>query len=323
MPDDTDDGELGNAPTTVTSMVEGPKERGATQQIPVDPKWSSEPPSAAATLDQTFPASTQPDPTLKQRVRMLVRSAVHEFRKLPSGTRTGLVAGVSVLCGLIIGLLIAPRGAPSARPGDEDMVKHAKRLSLAERDAVVRALSVGDTTAALMMLRAMGTKDKVSAEPLALALRGRLAIVARDGVDALDSFEAALAADAKLGSEPWLGPAVVQTFASNKIHRTTALLTKLPKEDAVRALEGACMDWQLRVRRNAQDALKNLGGQCPDPVGALMLDAYQAEKCDAARAAAQKLVPLQAADERVGAALDALSRRPSVSSCVAELIPRK
>lgn len=344
MPDDTDESELGSAPTTVTSVVPEQRNRVPTQQIAVpeeaepsrrkatpdargnaEPPWAeSELPSAAQTLDQTFPQAIPPTPTPRQRVRVLLRLAVHEFKKLPARTRTLIVVALSTLGGLVLGLLIAPSGGRApARAIDDDLVKHAKRLSLPERDAVMRSLSVSDTAAALMMLRAMGTKDRVAAEPLALALRGRLALTTRDGLDALDSFETALTADPKLADEAWLPGAVVQTFAANKAGRTTALLGRLPKEPALRALEASCMDWQVRIRRGAQDALKNLGGACPDPVGALMIDAYQAEKCDAARSVAQKLLPLQPTDERVGAALDALSRRPGVANCVAELIPRK
>ena len=328
MPDDnTDESELGSAPTTVTSVVPEQRNRVPTQQIPAtepEPPWAQGSlPSAAQTLDQTFPQAVPPTPTPRQRVRVMLRGAVHEFKKLPVSTRTAIVVAVSALGGLVLGLLIAPSGRAPARAVDDDLVKHARRLSLPERDAVTRSLSVSDTSAALMMLRAMGTKDRVAAEPLALALRGRLALTARDGADALDSFEAALTADPKLADEPWLPAAVVQTFAANKVGRTTALLGRLPKEASLRALEASCMDWQVRIRRGAQDALKNLGGACPDPVGALMIDAYQAEKCDAARSVVQKLVPLQPTDERVGAALDALSRRPGIANCVAELMPRK
>ena len=326
MPDDTEDGELGSAPTTVTSVVPELRNREATQQIEVpDPAWAAQGavPPPVESLDQTFPSPTTPRQTPRQWARGVVRGALSDFETLAPRTRLSVIAVASVLSGLILGLLIAPRGSAAPRAVDDDLVKHAKRLSLTERDAVMRALSVSDVAAALMMLRAMGVKDRVAAEPLALALRGRLALAAKDTLDALDSFEAAVSADAHLVREAWLPTAVVQTFAANKPARTSALLGKLPPTEAVLALQAACMDWQVRVRRAAQDALKNLGSACPDPVGALTLDAYQAEKCDAARAVVQKLVPLAPTDERVGAALDALSRRPGVATCVAELIPRR
>jgi len=291
-----------------------------------DPKWAEDslPPPPVATLDTTYPSVVQPTPTPKQRARMLWRSMVHEFKKLPSRTRAAVIALSAGLTGLIFGLLIAPGGSRTASArADEDLIGHAQRMTITERDAVVRSLSVADTTAALMMLRAMGTKEHVAGDPVAQLLRARLALGARDGLDALDNFESALNANAKLASEPWLAAAVVQTFAWNKPSRTNGLLARLPKADAQRALESACMDWHARVRRLAQDALKAMGAACPDVVGSLMLDAYQADKCDAARTVVQKLVPLAPTDERVGAALDAISRRPPVAGCVAELLPRR
>lgn len=328
MPRD-EDRELGAVPTAITSVVGEHRNREATQQIAMpDPKWTEGAlPAQAQTLDSTYPQMIAPTPTVRQRARVLSRRVVHEYKKLPSRVRTAIVAIVSALAGLIVGLIIAPSGggagAASAMRVDDDLTKHAKRLEMPERDAVVRALTVGDGLAALMMLRSMTAKDHLAADPLALALRGRLALIARDGVDALDNFEAALTAQPKLADEPWFPAAAVQTFASNKLARTTALLGKLPKDETRGALGAACMDWQYRVRHGAQDALKALGGSCPDAVGAAIVDAYQAEKCDAARAVVQKLVPLAPTDERVAGALDAISRRPSVAGCVAELLPRK
>ncbi|MBL8952821.1 MAG: hypothetical protein JNK82_18715 [Myxococcaceae bacterium] len=331
MPEDTDESELGAGPTAVTAVVPDQRNKLSTQEVSVpDPAWAegSLPPPPVATLDATFPSMALPPSPPSQKARMFFRSFVHEFRKLPSRTRAAIIAVSAALFGLIVGLLIAPSGGSSAAGAfakpDEDLIAHAQRMTLAERDAVVRSLSVADTTAALMMLRAMGTKDHVAQDPLAQLLRARLALVAKDGTDALDNFESALTANPKLAEqEPWLASAVVQTFAANKPTRTNGLLARLPKADAQAALERACMDWQGRVRRPAQDALKALGGACPDVVGSLMLDAYQAEKCDAARAVVQKLVPLAPTDERVGAALDAISRRPPVAGCVAELLPRR
>ncbi len=325
-PEDTDESELGAGPTAVTAVVGEQRNKQQTQQIPAhDPAWAeaSLPPPPVATLDATFPSMHVPEPSSRQRAGMFWRSMAHEFRKLPSRTRAAIVAVSAALFGLIVGLLIAPSGGAARPHADEELLSHARRMTIAERDAVVRSLSVADTTAALMMLRAMGTKEHVAADPVAQLLRARLALVARDGVDALDNFESALAASPKLADEPWLAAAVVQTFSSNKPSRTNGLLARLPKADAVAALERACMDWQVRVRRGAQDALKALGGACPDVVGSLMLDAYQAEKCDAAKAVVQKLVPLAPTDERVGAALDAISRRPPVAGCVADLVPRR
>lgn len=328
MPDDTDESELGSGPTAVTAVVPEKRDRVPTQQIEVaDPAWAAgQLPPSGISLDDTAPSMKAEPPRRNPKgAGALLRGVVHEFQKLPSPTRTGIIVTAAALAGLILGLLIAPSGHPTAaRAPDDELLAHAKRLSLPERDAVMRSLSVADTTAALMMLRQMGVKDHVAAEPQAQLLRARLALTTRDGIDALDNFEAALNAEPKLASsEPWLAAAIVQTFAANKPQRTVALLGKLPKPEAAKALETACMDWQFRVRRSAQDTLRNFSGSCPDPVGALMLDAYQAEKCDAARAVVQKLVPLAPTDERVGAALDALSRRPAVAGCVAELIPRK
>ncbi|MBK7865430.1 MAG: hypothetical protein IPJ65_43900 [Archangiaceae bacterium] len=334
MPDEKDDRELGAAPTAITSVVPEQRNREATQQLPIpseaDPPWSADalPKGATGhTMDTTYPQAIPPTPTPRQRARVWSRHLLHEFKKLPARTRTLIVVTFSVLGGLLLGLVLAPRGAPQStleQPGvpEPELVKHARRLSLPERAAVVRALEQGDELAALMMLRAMSVRDHLAADPLAVMLRGRLALVARDGVDALDNFEAALAAQPGLVDEQWLPAAVVQTYAANKTSRTTALLVKLPREGMQAALGAACMDWQARVRHSAADALKSFSLPCPDGIGAAVVDAYQADKCDAARAAVQKLAPLLGTDDRVAAALDAVSRRPAVASCVAELIPR-
>jgi hypothetical protein len=330
--DDEMEIELGAAPTAITSVVPEQRNREATQRLKIpneesDPEWASGAMPPAQSFDATFPQAVAPKPTLRQ----LWRHLLHEFKKLPWGTRTVAVASASALAGLVFGLIIAPNGSGSGAAAagvsgpavsEDELLKHARRLTVPERDGVVHALSMKDPIAALMMLRAMGAKDHLSVDPLALALRGRLALLARDGLDALDNFEAALTAQPKLTEEPWLAGAVVQTFSANKIARTTALLGKLPKPELTSALGAACMDWQLRVRHGAADALKSFGVACPDPVGSAVLDAYQADKCEAARAVVQKLLPLATIDDRVPAALDAVSRRPSVANCVAELIPR-
>jgi hypothetical protein len=343
--DPDDDKELGGAPTAITSLVgtqhdreDTDRERGPTQQLRIpdipEPEWAREritgpvsaPPVAETLMDNTYPSTTQPTPTLRQRVRALWRGVSHEFQKLPSRTRAIIVVTASVLSGLIVGLLIAPSGRSAAPASplvlDDGLTAHAKRLSMPERDTVVHALQMNDPLAALMLLRAMSAKDHLATDPQGLALRGRLALHARDGVDALDNFEAAIAAQPTLTDEPWLPAAVVQTFTANKVARTTALLGKLPKTETLQALGNACMDWQGRVRRGATDVLKTMGGQCPDPIGAAIVDAYQADKCDSARTAVAKLLPQAEHDVRVAGALDALSRRPQVANCVAELIPR-
>jgi hypothetical protein len=173
------------------------------------------------------------------------------------------------------------------------------------------------------MLRAMTAKDHLGADPVAIALRGRLSLVAKDTVDALDNFETAVTAQPKLMDEAWFPAAIIQTYAANKPARTGALVSRLARPPALEALQRACSDLQYRVRHGAMDALKGMSASCSDPVSVLVLDAYQADKCDAARSVITDLLPHAATDDRVAAALDALSRRPPVAKCVADLIPHK
>src|SRR5258706_8235377 len=220
-----DDSELGAAPTAITSVVPEQRNREVTQQMPrADPAWAGDEVPTAQTLDTTFPQALPPTPTPRQRARVLLRRLVHEFAKLPARIRVAITVVISAMVGLIIGLIIAPSGTGSPAtptpPLDDELTRHGKRLSMPERDAVVRALSAADPIAALLMLRAMSPKDHLATHPVALALRGRLALTAHDGVDALDNFEAALTADPKLAAESWLPAAAVQTFGVNKIART-------------------------------------------------------------------------------------------------------
>lgn len=313
--------ELGatTSPTAVTSVVESPRDSQPTAESSVDPKWAESPSLgfAATVLSQKQPAEG-PVPAAGAS---FWRHTVHEYKKLPSRTRSIIVVSAALIWGLVLGLLVAPKGK-SVAPEDE-LVQHAQRLAMPERGAIAKSLELSDPYSALAMLRAMSAKEHLDADPLGRALRGRLALLARDPVDALDNLELAVARDVKMLNEPWLAPAVVQTFQSAKTHaRTHALLARLPRADVLAALKGACLDWQFRVRHAASDSLESNQHKCPDVVGSTVLDGWQADRCDTARAAVARLLALPGPDDRVTAALDAMSRRPSIANCVADLIPR-
>jgi hypothetical protein len=240
--------------------------------------------------------------------------------RVPARARLPAALGATALVGVLLGALVFHRSAPLS--ANDELVRFAKRVKAPERDLVVRSLEKSDVLSALGALRDAGAYEHLRADPIAQALRARLSLLAKDPGDALDWLEQALALDQKLCDEPWVPDAVVQTFGANKPSRTGAMLTRIPKAAALKALHEACIDSQYRIRHSAAETLKGLNDACPDPVAALIADAWQADRCDQARITVQKLLPSLGTDDRIAPVLDVLARRPGSGPCVAELLPK-
>lgn len=241
------------------------------------------------------------------------------WSRLPPRAQPVIAGATLLLLGLVLGLLTHGRGS---KVGEDPLLRFAKRVKAPEGEAARRALAVGDDVSALAIFRTPEAYDHLRADPVAEALRGRLALAVHDPSDALDWLEQGLASSADLPTEDWAADAVVQTFGANKPARTTALLQRLPKVAATAALRAACADWQYRVRHGAADQLRAQGDNCPDPTGFLILDAWQLDRCDTARPVLKALAAAGATDERVAPVLDAVARRTSLQGCTADFLPR-
>ena len=90
----------------------------------------------------------------------------------------------------------------------------------------------------------------------------------------------------------------------------------------IELLRTASADNSWRVRHGAADTLKGLGEPIPDPVGFLILDAWQTDRCEVQRAAVSKLRAPAMSDDRIPAALESLVRRPGLQGCLDDLVPR-
>jgi hypothetical protein len=221
-----------------------------------------------------------------------------------------------------IGALTALVFSSGARSDDEEFARWARRIAAPEGELVRTALARGDSVSALAALRSAGAKERLRADPAALAVRARLALAAIDPNDALESLEAAITEHPKLLNERWVAESIIQTFNAGRPARTGLLLSKLDKPFAIPLLRTGTADWSWRVRHGAADALKAVGEATPDQVGFLILDAWQTDRCDVQRAAVSKLRAPAMADDRIAPALEALAKRPGLQGCIDDLVPR-
>ncbi len=253
------------------------------------------------------------------RLRSFARRAAERWRALPAGARAAVAGGALFVLGLLLGgPLFHARGAsPTA-----ELARFARRVHAPEGETARRALALNDVASALAAFRTPEAYDHLRADPPAEALRARLALATHDSADALDWLEQALGNAPSLASEDWAADAVVQTYGANKPARSGALLARLPRSAATAALRSACSDWQYRVRHGAADALRAQGDSCPDPTGLLILDAWQLDRCEAARPVVKSLVAAAQSDDRVPPVLSVISRRSNIGGCVADLLPR-
>jgi len=305
----------GTEPTEL-SKVPGSETQGVSN---TDPAWAGDSGvfKGSQPVDAPEPQRQAAAVPALARVSSLARGL---SSRVPERARLPAALGATALAGVLLGALVFHRAAPLS-PNDE-LVRFAKRLKAPERDLVVRSLEKSDVLSALGALRDAGAYEHLRADPVAQALRARLSLLAKDPGDALDWLEQALALEAKLCDEAWVGDAVVQTFAANKPSRTGAMLARIPKAGALKALRGGCIDAQYRIRHSAAETLKGMNDACPDPVAALIADAWQADRCDQARITVQKLLPSLGSDDRIAPVLDVLARRPGSGPCVAELLPK-
>lgn len=265
-------------------------------------------------------APTELNPTPRARVAALLSKGEAHWKRLPFPGQLGIFGGALFLVGLVLGIIVARPGT-AATPAAE-LAAFAKGVSAAEGDTARAALLNGDVVSAYAVFKTPGAYDHLRADPKAQALRARLALINHEPSDALDWLEQAFANDTSLASQRWAADAAVQTFGANKPARTTSLLGRVPKKAAHQALELGCSDWQYRVRHAAADALKAESGACPDPVGFLVLDAWELDRCDVARPVVKQLSGYAQTDARVPPVLDAVSRREALRGCVGDLIPK-
>ncbi len=265
-------------------------------------------------------APTELNPTPRDRLVALVGRGEAQWKRLPRTAQLGVFGGAIFLAGLLLGLIVSRTGTTPS-PASE-LAAFAKSVSAAEAEVARGALLNGDVVSAYAVFKTPAAYDHLRADPRAQALRARLALLNRDPSDALDWLEQALGNEPKLASQAWVGDAVVQTYGANKPARTTSLLGRLPKDAAHAALVTGCTDWQYRVRHGAADALKGQSESCPDAVGFLVLDAWELDRCDAARPVVKQLAGYAQTDPRVPGVLDAVSRRDALRGCVGDLIPK-
>lgn len=297
------------------------------------PQPASTEPSTQATelIAQALP--TSPVPTEAVAVSGASRSRLTELRgvalrtwsrltaeleRLPPGGRRLVVGSLLIGAGAAVAL-VASRGG---RAPDEELERWARRIAAPEGELVRSALASGDALSALAVLRSSAAKDRLRADPAALAVRARLALGAREPSDALDSLELAITEHPKLVKEAWVAESIIQTFNAGRPARTGLLLARVARTTSVGLLRTASADWSWRVRHGAADALNQLGEAPPDPVGFLIFDAWQTDRCDVQRAAVAKLRAPGVTDERIPAALEALARRPGLQGCIDDLLPR-
>jgi hypothetical protein len=308
--------------TEATEVHDLASETGATS---TDPAWTQdtsgelkEPSPSAPSL----PAPAEPAGRTVPFPTALLAHLNGLLDRIPSRLRGPLALGATALLGVLLGaLLFHGSGGGAAANPDAELIRFSKRVTAPEGELARRSLEKSDELSALAAFRNAAAYEHLRADPMAQALRARLSLVTKDPNDALDWLEQALAIDPKLGDEPWAADAVVQTFGANKPARTGALLARLQKPAQLKALREGCSDWQYRVRHGAADALKPLNEVCPDPIGFLIADAWQLDKCDQARAVVQKLTS-GAQDERIPPVLDVLARRPGVGPCISDLLPK-
>lgn len=265
-------------------------------------------------------APTELNATPRDRVVAVLSKGEAQWKRLPRAAQLSVFGAAVFLSGLLLGVIVARPGA-TATPAAE-LAAFAKSVSAAEGPAARAALLQGDVVSAYAAFKTPGAYDHLRADPKAQALRARLALINHEPSDALDWLEQALGNDSSLTSQHWVADAVVQTFAASKPARTTSLLGRVPKKAAHQALEQGCSDWQYRVRHAAADALKAESAACPDPVGFLVLDAWELDRCDVARPVVKQLSGYAQTDARVPPVLDAVSRREALRGCVGDLIPK-
>jgi hypothetical protein len=303
--------------TEATEVHQVASETGPTN---TDPAWASD---SGVVTGPDQPAIAPPEPA--RRTVPFSTAVLDTLRgvldRIPTRLRGPLALGGTALLGVLLGALLFHGGGGASANPDAELIKFSKRVTAPEGELARRALEKSDELSALAAFRNAAAYERLRADPMAQALRARLSLVTKDPNDALDWLEQALALEPKLAEEPWAADAVVQTFGANKPARTGALLARLPKPAQVKALRDGCNDWQYRVRHGAADALKPLNEVCPDPIGFLIADAWQLDKCDQARAVVQKLTT-GAQDERIAPVLDVLARRPGVGPCISDLLPK-
>src|SRR5258706_12815188 len=101
MPEDTDEKELGSAPTAITSVVGevGGRNKQPTQTLAMqgeDPAWAGGTLPPSETLESTEPSgrALAPRLPLRERLRKLFNRTQHERKKVPSTIRVAApVAG--------------------------------------------------------------------------------------------------------------------------------------------------------------------------------------------------------------------------------------
>jgi hypothetical protein len=268
-------------------------------------------------------APTELNPTPRDRVLALMSKGEAQWKRLPRSAQLGLFGALLFFIGLMLGVLGSRSGSASTSANTAaELAAFAKGVSAAEGETARSALLNGDVVSAYAVFKTAGAYDHLRADPRAQALRARLALINHDPSDALDWLEQALGNEPSMASQRWVGDAVVQTFGANKPGRTTSLLGRVPKKAAHDALVLGCTDWQFKVRHSAADALKAQSDACPDPVGFLVLDAWELDRCDVARPVVKQLSTYAQSDARVPAVLDAVSRRDALKGCVGDLIPK-
>lgn len=274
-------------------------------------------PSRTRSLELKPPEAKGKEPRWARAKKWFAAHPLPRSRRLLAGTGVGLLALAGSL--MVWGLWGRHMGGETAG-AQADVSRWVGRLPSEARGRVERALAKGELLTALAWVRTLPA-EKPDDVP-ALLLRAHLSLEAREPSDAIDPLEKAAQLDPDVVSDPLFARAAVRSMVVGRSSRHAVLLARIPRGQAVPALEAATGDWSYRVRRGAADTLKSLGAPVPDETGMLMLDLWQADSCDGRQALFRRLLKTKDSDERVGPFLELVAKKRNEDSCLEGLIPK-